>query len=284
MLARRMLERLTDIEVHEAADGAEARQWLNENAASFVLTDLKMPALDGLGLVRLLRSEQPDLPVILMTAHGSEDTAAEALAAGAVSYIPKKRLSELLPRTIQSITASAEAARFEAASFGYLTEARLHFALDNDPDAVCLFRVYLQSRTEAIVGCDATDQMRVGMALEEALLNAVFHGNLEISSDLRQNGSNEFYELAAQRRTQPPYNERQVHVDVVFRPTRASFTIRDEGPGFDTSSLPDPADPSHLTDESGRGVRLIQTFMDEVRWNEAGNEIHMVKVGTPPAP
>ena len=55
------------------------------------------------------------------------------------------------------------------------------------------------------------------------------------------------------------------------------FVIRDEGPGFDLSGLPDPTDPENLAKVSGRGLLLINAFMDEVRHNDQGNEITMVK-------
>ena len=53
--------------------------------------------------------------------------------------------------------------------------------------------------------------------------------------------------------------------------------VRDEGPGFDPATLPDPTDPSNLERVGGRGLLLIRTFMDEVRHNESGNEITFVK-------
>jgi anti-sigma regulatory factor (Ser/Thr protein kinase) len=58
---------------------------------------------------------------------------------------------------------------------------------------------------------------------------------------------------------------------------QATITIRDEGPGFDPSSLPDPTDPENIGKISGRGLLLIRTFMDDVRFNETGNEITLVK-------
>ena len=60
-------------------------------------------------------------------------------------------------------------------------------------------------------------------------------------------------------------------------PTEARYVIRDEGPGFDLNRVPDPTDMSNLERISGRGLLLINTFMDEVRHNKAGNEITMVK-------
>ncbi len=53
--------------------------------------------------------------------------------------------------------------------------------------------------------------------------------------------------------------------------------IRDEGSGFDRSELPDPTDPENLLKSSGRGVMLMQTFMDEVIFNDRGNEVTLIK-------
>ena len=54
--------------------------------------------------------------------------------------------------------------------------------------------------------------------------------------------------------------------------------IRDDGPGFDVAHLPDvTADPAYLISEGGRGLVLIDMFMDEVRFNATGNEIALVK-------
>src|SRR5205823_758089 len=80
---------------------------------------------------------------------------------------------------------------------------------------------------------DVNGRIRVGVALEEALLNGLYHGNLEVSSELRQDGGNAFQELAEQRRRRPPYAARRLHVHVRLRPEEAVFVVRDEGPGFD---------------------------------------------------
>ena len=53
--------------------------------------------------------------------------------------------------------------------------------------------------------------------------------------------------------------------------------VRDDGRGFDPSKLPDPTDPANLQKCCGRGLFLIRTFMDEVRFNDTGNEITMIK-------
>src|SRR5262249_32366566 len=125
--------------------------------------------------------------------------------------------------------------------------------------------------------CDATERMRVGVALQEALLNAIYHGNLEVSSELRQEDEKAFHNLARQRRQQPPYRARRVHLHAKATPAQAIYRVTDEGNGFDPSLLPDPCDPAQMERVGGRGLLLIRTFMDNVHHNARGNEIIMVK-------
>ncbi|MFN3201898.1 MAG: sigma-54-dependent transcriptional regulator [Bradymonadia bacterium] len=73
----------------EVGDGQAALSHLEEDAFSAVITDLRMPQLDGMGLLKAIQSRWPELPVIMLTAHGTVDTAVEALKAGARDFITK---------------------------------------------------------------------------------------------------------------------------------------------------------------------------------------------------
>jgi len=105
------------------------------------------------------------------------------------------------------------------------------------------------------LGFDEDDQYRIGMAVRECMVNAVVHGNR--------------------------YNARKkVHLTVSRSADRLSVVIADEGEGFDLSQLPDPLADENLLRHSGRGILLIQGFMDEfsIRPREPkGTEVKMVK-------
>ena len=75
--------------VSEARDGLDAARQLDQRGFDVVLTDLKMPGMDGETLVRKLRAEQPDVEVIVLTAHGSIESAVEAMKLGAFDYLRK---------------------------------------------------------------------------------------------------------------------------------------------------------------------------------------------------
>ena len=82
--------------VLQAADGATALKMIEQHQPDIVLTDLHMPEMNGLQLVEAIRDQYPYIPVILMTADGSEEIAALALQKGAASYVPKRNLAQNL--------------------------------------------------------------------------------------------------------------------------------------------------------------------------------------------
>jgi DNA-binding NtrC family response regulator len=78
-----------------------------QNGFDVVITDLKLPGLSGLELVRELHPEQPRLPILMMTAHGTTETAIEAIQSGAFDYILKPfEMPELIKLVDQAVTAS----------------------------------------------------------------------------------------------------------------------------------------------------------------------------------
>jgi len=89
---RRVLKAMLDregYEVAEAPNGVAALEWLAAHRADVVISDIRMPKMDGLALFRKLRDLRPGLPVILITAYGTIGDAVEAIRAGAFDYISK---------------------------------------------------------------------------------------------------------------------------------------------------------------------------------------------------
>src|SRR5258706_3721589 len=76
-------------EVHSARDGDAGLAVLRDHHIDLVITDLRMPKMDGLELLRQALRSDPELPVVILTAHGTVDNAVEALKTGAFDYITK---------------------------------------------------------------------------------------------------------------------------------------------------------------------------------------------------
>jgi CheY-like chemotaxis protein/anti-sigma regulatory factor (Ser/Thr protein kinase) len=280
-----VLLRNAGFEVKLAGNGREAMDLLRHGVPDIVLTDLNMPEMDGLELVQSIRREFPTVPVILMTALGSELVAAKAMYHGAASYIRKRNLAREVVQTVGSVLAVARALPQQERMLDCLTDDQLSFVLDNDADLVPPLLGYLQQVAAVLHPCDRTERIRVGIALSEALLNAIQHGNLELSSDLRQEEEEVFRNLGEERRRQSPYRDRRVRVRASLSRTEAVYVVEDEGAGFDPATVPDPRDPANIERIGGRGLMLIRMFMDEVEHNETGNRITLRKTyGTPKCP
>jgi CheY-like chemotaxis protein len=260
-----------------AENGEEALALLDRQMPDVVVSDLRMPGVDGLQLVEAIKVKCPGLPVILMTAYGSEEIALLALQSGAAGYVPKRNLAADLLGTVHNVLETVQARRGHQRVLGCLTEVESNFVLDNDPGLVAHLTGHLRDQMREVQGCDDNELLRVSIALREALVNAIEHGNLEVPSALREESDRAYTQLVAERGRHPPYRDRRVQVRVRQTPREAVFVIRDGGPGFDPSRLPDPTDPANLEKSTGRGLMLVRTFMDEVRHNEAGNEITLVK-------
>jgi CheY-like chemotaxis protein/anti-sigma regulatory factor (Ser/Thr protein kinase) len=276
-LAGRMVEKSAGWTVLYASDGREALALLERETPAVILTDLQMPEIDGLELVKEVRGRYPSVPVVLMTAHGSEEIAILALQAGAASYVPKRSLATELVHTLDQVLSLAAADRTRQRLLSSLVRHESFFRLENDPDLIGpLVDRFLHELAGMEIG-DATTRLRIGVAVHESLANALYHGNLEVSSDLRQEDERRFYDLAEQRRGLDPYQARRIEVCSILDRSGASFVIRDQGPGFDVAALDRPIDPEDLMRIGGRGLLLIRAFMDEVSHNAQGNEIRLVK-------
>lgn len=289
----RVVERLQsglDANYIVAADGVAAVEAIERQKPDLVVTDLVMPRMDGLQLVQYLRRRYSFLPSVLITSRGSEEIACRALDAGAVTFVPKQELGRLVD-TVVSILQLSVGCREQERLRGYWEGTQSQFCLDNDQAAIPVLVSHLQQQACGMRGLDDTESFHLGVALNEALNNAVQHGNLELSSTLRQCEAwkvvpemaevdymprLDYYDLAEARRRQDPYRRRRVHVTVRESPEAGRYTIRDEGPGFDTRLLCcNPTDAENIGRPCGRGLFLIHTFMDHVEFNEQGNEITM---------
>ncbi len=264
-------------DVAVAADGRDALQRVQKQRPDAVVTDLQMPELDGLSLIAEIVRNFPLVPVVVMTSLGSETAAVQALQAGAASYVPKRDLASQLVETVNRVCTAAGEQREFARLAERVVRRTVRYELDSDVSLVPLVVKSIRELLSAGTALTELETLRVAVAFEEALLNAIYHGNLEVSSELRDDDPSTYYDLAHARSECPPYRDRQVIVDVTVTPEEARITVTDDGAGFDLNALPDPTAPENIARASGRGLLLIRTFMDELIHNPRGNEITMIK-------
>lgn len=104
-------------------------------------------------------------------------------------------------------------------------------------------------------GYDSDTVFAIKLAFEEAVTNAVKHGNCH-------------------------RDEKHVELAYYVDAKRVVLMVRDEGRGFCPDEVPDPTADENLERPSGRGIMLMQSYMTKVRFNDAGNEVWMLKLRT----
>jgi len=269
-------------QVKLADNGKVALEILSSESTDVVVTDLEMPEMNGLQLVEQMNALHAYIPAILVTGQGSEELATQALQRGAASYVPKNHLRSMLNDTVAN---TLDILRSDA-SFAQLISAMQKnvfvFELGNDAN---LISPLVSLVTQMVAGMDllgGRELARLGSAVEHAVLNAMYHGNLELDSSeipssgaLVYNGSTN--DLIESRKREGPYMDRKVHVEVSASKEQIRVVVRDEGPGISKDNIPSGPEAGSLESESGRGLVLIHSFADEVTFNDAGNEITIVK-------
>jgi len=281
MLLGGLLAKESDWDIQFANDGQEALDRINpQDPTSYqpdvILTDLQMPNVDGLELVRRVRLTHPEVPVVLVTSHGSEKIAVEALRAGATTYSPKSLLRTDLIRTVKQVLEMSKRMKYTHNTQFLPAPKQVAFVLENESSLIGATIEHLQGN---LPSWSDRDRLQIGMAMDEALTNAMHHGNLEVDSSLRESDDEKkYYELIRMRKNISPFCHRRVRVEAEFSDQHICVQISDDGLGFNPGVIPDPSADENLHKLSGRGLFLIRAFMDQVAHNLTGNQITMTKL------
>jgi hypothetical protein len=122
--------------------------------------------------------------------------------------------------------------------------------------------------------CGPAGRVRLAVALEQALLNGMLRGNLELRPEDAQNGDTTLLDV---RRTEPFYADRDLHVEVTITPQEARIVVEDEGLGFAAPDLSGEEAAIAMERDEGRGLVLMRSCVDEVIFNERGNQVTLIK-------
>ncbi|HVN79100.1 MAG TPA: ATP-binding protein, partial [Terriglobia bacterium] len=256
---------------------ADAVHILETLTPEFILVEHQDGSVSPLEWLTKVHRQSPRVPVALIAGTGGEQLLVEALQVGAAGWNSKSNLDHFLKPVLQNFLVLAGKDGQHHGLVGYLIEHEAHLELGNDQTLLSVILGVLQEELLIRKLWSQSECIHAGIALGEALMNALYHGNLDVSSILRNSDERAYLELADTRRSQSPYKDRRIHVNVRIDDEQATFVVRDQGAGFDIMSLPNPTDPANLEKGSGRGILLMRSFMDEVRYNAVGNQVVMIK-------
>jgi len=250
---RAMLEQVLHELGHEVVatgdrDAALARDDLDE--FDLIISDLTEDEHAGMQLLSEIKRKRLMVPVVVSSDETQQPGIVKAFKMGAANFLRlpynKEELRHIVEKTL------AYKLRFvdDLKILPHVRE-KIDFELPSD---LSLMNGVLQYLTERVsqLGLIKPERSNLFVALDEAFVNAVKHGN----------------------RNDP---QKLVRITAELSAKEARFTVEDEGSGFNVQEIPDPRDPANLFKASGRGVLLIYNIMDEVEYNERGNRLTMVK-------
>lgn len=266
------------------ADGREAWERLRADRPAYdvVLLDRGLPMVNGMELLGRIKKDPQyaHTPVIMETAQGDQESIREGLAQGAYYYLTKPLQPDVL-------VAVVKAAVQQCREFSELADSARR---GERPLALMLsgsfrFRTLEEGRLLAnYLSSTCPEPERAIQGLQELLVNAVEHGNLEISyaekGELVRQGQ---WQDEVQRRLElAAYRDRHVEVRFQRRSTYLRFAIEDGGQGFDWTDYLDFS-PERAFDLHGRGIAMAcKMGFAEVEYQGKGNLV-VVTVSLPGA-
>ncbi|GAB4313757.1 MAG: response regulator [Candidatus Sumerlaeia bacterium] len=268
-----------DHNVRTALDGDTALRAFREMRPDLILTDLQMPGLSGLELLEIIRREDSRVIVIIITGHGSERNAAEALRLGANDYINKPVRPRQLEALLNKYDGIVKAHQLARQIPDMVVERTLTIRFENRVELVPEVAEFLVNETRNLLSEE--DRLGVHLGLNELLMNAVEHGNLQISAEEKTAAMSEsqqgLIQLYQSRLSDPLLATRRVTVQFTAGNGRCEWIISDEGEGFDYNRLADPTRTDGLASLTGRGIYLSRFQFDEVEFLGRGNKVRACK-------
>ena len=265
-------------DVTECESGLDALKKIEENPDGYgvVVTDKRMPGMDGIELASKVMSDKKtsDMEFIMLTGDFSKNEITRGIGNGIYYYLKKPFDEEVLMTFVRSaIDENARKKMFRQNLINAKSSAALlkreHYVVFSPLEA---------QELSVHLGCVFTDPVTAAMGLYELMLNAIEHGNLKIGRAKKAEllMAND-WEREVDRRLTSPENAGKA-VSIIFEdlPERFEITITDEGEGFDWQKYL-ILDPERALEVNGRGIaRVISHKFGEIQYRGAGNKVKII--------
>lgn len=263
---------------------SDSRQGLKEatdKEFDVVITDLMMPELDGLSLLRELRERKPSQAVMVLTGRGTLENVIQFLRQGAVDVILKPVDLESFKCSVERVVECLRTSQEEHEIFKYVAKEETRIECITSEIVSCSAPFPILDRLQSGRVIDMTTKLRLLLAFQEALTNSIDHGNLDLKSSWREeisaDGIDRYMRVRQERLNDPKYATRKIILETKYSPGSITIEITDQGSGFDFSSIDQRnIDSSAGVKCYGRGVAIIKGTMDSVSYSNGGRTVKMM--------
>lgn len=258
----------------KVADNGEAGlELFNKFLPNVVISDVRMPKMDGMELLATIRKRVKDVIIIMITGHGNEQLAIQALQLGANNYIKKPLDLSDLKILLRRYYNVVQCKTLEKDIPDFILERVFNLEIDTEIKDVSSVVQFLLHKTGNTF--ENHDTVRLEVGLTELLTNSIEHGNLGITSEEKKIAlqDNTLQDLYAQRLANDVYARKKVKISCDYNKDYCQWVIEDEGEGFDWRSIPNPTQGNFVDQLSGRGIFLSRIQFDELEFVGKGNVV-----------
>ncbi len=267
-------------ETDSASEGAGALELaVKKEDYSLIITDIVMPRMSGLEFLKSLIKVKPDIPIIFISGYTEFAFALEAIKLGAVAFLVKPFDKSELLKLVDKIMTLAKKRHAHDTLLTRVSAEKLELVIDTatmmDKNNFSQLTGEMADRFIEFIKPEKIGALKIVLAVHEALRNSLEHGNLELPSDIKpdliHDKEDPYEKLMRERLTDPKYAEKEISITYSRTEEKAELVIRDDGKGFDSRAIFDQKHDADLG--HNRGLILIRAGMNEVSYNDIGNEI-----------
>ncbi len=264
-------------------DGKKCVELASKRTYDVVLTDLMMPGMHGFEVLETLRRFRPTQAIIVVTGTGNTEDIIEAVRKGADDILLKPIDFQMLRSSIERVLTESKKKEGPGSEvLPFIVQDSFVMEIPARDLAREATRQSLIEKLTSELSLERYPILRLELAFQEALANALDHGCLELDSKWRDeidpNGEDAFTKRKRERLQDPQYGNRMVRLEYQRTPRDLTVSISDEGPGFPGGLLVgDTQKPEHAMKSYGRGMAIMFGTMDRVRFGKNGSQITLVK-------
>jgi sigma-B regulation protein RsbU (phosphoserine phosphatase) len=261
-------------EVILAESGNEGIDKFRQFAPDVVISDIRLPDKSGNIVVKEIKEIDHEVPIIVITGYSDHNLILSAMKNGAVELLKKPFKPKDLKYLVTKIETLFKKIKVKLSS-SFLQWEKRHLKISNDIHLIPSVTDFIFSNIDYIFG--EISFMKIG--LQEILINAIEHGNLNITYEEKQDllTTGDYHNFLRHKASLPGYLDKYVDIKVFSTPQYLKIIVEDMGDGFDLSSIPDPQNPENFLNELGKGIMMTLNAFDNVKYNNIGNCVTLVK-------
>jgi DNA-binding response OmpR family regulator len=267
-----------EYDLHIAEDGLQALQLVKDHHFDLIITDISLPKMNGVEFIKTIRKEGNLTPFIIITGDSNIELAIDTFRMGAIDFFLK-------PFRIASIKTVIE--RFYSMHFNktellhskdfiHLEENGVYEILPKISRVNYYVNLLIQKISD-LPNLMEEDRLALKVTLYELISNAIEHGtagiNYKEKKEILENNGDYFQAVEERCKN----TSKKITIRTIYDPKNIKISIEDEGSGFDPNQVPDPIKNPSANLFSGRGLFLTRLNIDQIDFNERGNNVTITR-------